>query len=211
MRKARVGIALVVGSALLVSSGTAQTGQRVSLQFSGLAAFLSGEEFEEIGNGVGFEAQIRYNPSAFSIGAGIQYTLHKAFDDEDKFHLRGLFVEPRYVIPTRSAAVAPYLAARISVLQEKIGFTVTEGTTDLDAKLSARGFTLNGGGGLLVRLNRSMNLDLGLTIGQTDFGNYTYKVGGEDGDLLDLGIDDPDAGKGRSIIIRVGLAIGLGK
>ena len=84
--------------------GEAQTAQRFSVQVSALGNTLFGDDFTGMKTGFGAEAQLRYNPSAFSIGAGIQYTNHgvdleelgipdQGFDFSSS--LTGFFVEPR--------------------------------------------------------------------------------------------------------------------
>jgi hypothetical protein len=50
----------------------AHSSQRVVVQVSGLYAELFGKTYEGLGGGSGFEAQLRYTPGAFSIGAGYQ-------------------------------------------------------------------------------------------------------------------------------------------
>ena len=196
------GSTLAIASAL-VGSAAAQSAQKASLQVSLLGASLSGEEFTGWGTGTGFEAQVRYNPSAFSIGGGFQLTKHSLEDFTEKVSLGGVFVEPRYVIPTKSNKAAPYLAARVSILRESGSFDATAGKVDV----SASGLTLNGGGGVLIRLARTLNLDLGLTFGRTNFGTPTVKLNGQTVAIPEL------EGKrsGSSVIFRAGIAVGLGK
>ena len=66
------------------------------------------------------------------------------------------------------------------------------------ANSSATGYTVNGGGGLLVRLGSTMNLDLGVTLGWKDLGEATIA-----NTLFDMGT-------GSNLILRAGLAIGFG-
>jgi hypothetical protein len=217
----------LVSSFLLVLASSplaAQTGQRLSIQVSGLGAQLGGDEFADYGSGFGFEAQLRYNPSAFSLGAGFQLTTH-SYDLEYReagvtwlgtnMLLSGIFLEPRYVISTGSASFAPYLAARLSFLSEVESSDFTADGVTVPIEFSASGFTLNAGGGLLVRLTNRANLDLGVTFGQTSFqGEYTFKIDGEvvsQQDLEDAGLVLNQPGSGTSLITRIGIAIGLGR
>jgi hypothetical protein len=94
------------------------------------------------------------------------------------------------VVDVGSDAAAPYLSGRIAVSST----SVDEG----DSSASATGFTLNGGGGVLVRLGARANLDLGASIGYKKLGEAT------------LGNSVIDLGTGANFIARVGLAIGLG-
>ena len=99
-------------------------------------------------------------------------------------------MEPRYVIDTGSDRVVPYLAARLATSE----IFVEEGRSSS----TATGYTINGGGGLLVRLGSAMNLDLGVTLGWKDLGEATIA-----NTLFDMGT-------GSNLIVRAGLAIGFG-
>jgi hypothetical protein len=167
----------------------AQSAQMVSLQFSGLGMYPFGGEMDNIDVGVGWEAQIRLNPSAFSIGGGIENTYHKRLTGQDMTFLGG-FLEPRYVLDIGSDNAVLYVSGRAALSQVKIE------TANLEA--TSTGYTLNGGGGLLFRLNDRVNLDAGATLGYKDLGSVT------------LGTATVDLGTGANVVGRVGLAIGLG-
>jgi hypothetical protein len=187
----------------LVAPLAGQSAQKFSIQASALGASLSGTEFEGWGTGTGIELQGRYNHSAVSFGGGFQLTKHSLDGFDSKVTLGGIFFEPRYVIATNSNSLAPYLALRLSILRESGSFVSLAGE---DVDVSASGFTVNGGGGLLVRLANSVNLDLGLTIGKTNFGEADIKVDGQP-----IVIPGLDPGSGTSIIFRAGIAVGIGK
>lgn len=196
-------LAIGVSVSLFTSAAAAQSAQKFSIQVSALGAKLSGDAYEGIGTGIGFEAQVRYNISAFSIGAGFQTTSHSLEDTDQKVHLSGGFVEPRYVIATKSNSVAPYISARFSVLRESANFDV-QGNA---AEVSASGVTLNGGGGLLFRLAERVNLDVGATWGYTNFGKGTAKLNGQE----IPGLTGFEAGSGSNLVLRAGIALGIGK
>jgi opacity protein-like surface antigen len=200
--RSRTALAAATLLAALAGSAAAQSAQKVSIQASLLGATLSGSEFDGWGTGAGFEAQVRYNPSAFSIGAGFQLTRHSLEGFDDKVSLGGGFVEPRYVIPTRSNAVAPYVSLRFSVLRESGSLDVPSGTVSV----SASGLTFNGGGGVLFRLGQRVNLDVGATWGFTNFGDITTKLNG----TVVPDFSGIDAGSGTNLVMRVGLAVGIG-
>jgi hypothetical protein len=160
-----------------------------SLQFSGLGMYPFGGEMSEIDVGAGWEAQLRLNPSAFSIGAGVENTFHKRLTGQDIVLLGG-FLEPRYVLDIGSDNAVMYLSGRAAISQIKIKQNAVEAT--------GTGYTLNGGGGLLFRLSDRVNLDAGATLGYKDLGSIT--IGSF---LIDLGT-------GANAVGRVGLAIGLG-
>jgi hypothetical protein len=192
-----VRLVLVVVLALTLRSRLlAQSAQAVSLQVSGLYNGVIGDAFNGMGDGAGAEAQVRYTPGSLSIGAGFEYTSHGYAGTAENVRLYGGFVEPRYRIHAGSNSVAPYLSARFSLL--KVGFSGG------DLSLSSDYIQLNGGGGLLYRLNSRVNLDLGATYGYNRLGDgtLTSKSGG--------GSRHQNASSGSNIVLRVGLAIGLG-
>jgi len=160
-----------------------------SLQFSGLGMYPFGGEMDNIDVGFGWEAQLRLNPSAFSIGGGIESTYHKRLTGQDMVFLGG-FVEPRYVLDIGSDNAVMYLSGRAALSQVKL--------KTANASPTSTGYTLNGGGGILFRLNDRVNLDAGATLGYKDLGSVT------------LGNLDVDLGTGANVVGRVGLAIGLG-
>ena len=188
MTTRRIAGALLIG-ALLPLSATAQSAQMVSIQFSGLGMYPFGGEMDNIDVGVGWEAQLRLNPSAFSIGGGIENTFHERLTGQDLTFLGG-FLEPRYVIDIGSDDAALYLSGRAALSQVKIKTAIVEATST--------GYTLNGGGGLLFRLSDRVNLDAGATIGYKDLGEVT------------LGAQDINLGTGANAVARLGLAVGLG-
>ena len=60
--------------------------------------------------------------------------------------------------------------------------------------------TLNGGGRVLFRLGPRLNLDVGSTFGYTHFGDFETE-----------GNTSPDtSASGSNIVVRIGLALGLG-
>lgn len=191
----------MAAGALVLSTGeaAAQSAQRISLQVSGLYASLFGEDYEGIGNGFGGEAQLRFTPGALSIGVGGQYTRHGIDDFDGNASFLGGFIEPRFVIATGSNNFAPYVSTRFSFLRQSL---------DVSSEFNAcsgsnNGVTANAGGGVLVRLSSRMNLDAGATYGYTWFGSGTFTCdSGDEGEL--------SSGSGSNVVVRLGLAIGLG-
>jgi hypothetical protein len=182
---------------MVFSSGlSAQSAQPISLQGSVLFNGVFGNAFTGLHDGVGAEAQVRYTPSAFSIGAGFQYTTHGIDGRSEDARIYGGFVEPRYRIHAGSNVLAPYLAARFSLL--KVGFTGG------DLSLSSSFLQLNGGGGLLFRLSSRINLDVGATYGYNRLGDGTL-TSEESGGSVSV-----ESSTGSNIVARLGLAIGLG-
>jgi hypothetical protein len=184
--------------ALIPAVGQAQSAQRWSAQGSLLYVTPSGLAYEGLENGVGFEAQVRYTPSVFSLGAGYQSSSHGLeFDDgtSETVTLAGFFFEPRYVIDLGRSDLAPYAAARVAFLTQKL--------TDGSFEAKASGTQLNLGGGVLVRLSPRMNLDLGLTYGVIGFGDIEATDGQE---TLTFPGTESD---GKNLVLRVGVTLGL--
>ena len=182
---------------------SAQSAHRWSLQASGLYVGVLGSAYEGLSNGKGFEAQVRYNPSAFSLGIGYQSSVHDLnVQGFETVNLGGAFIEPRYVLDIGSNRVAPYIAARLAYLQQKadiveLGETYT---------LTADGTQINGGGGLLMRLTPRINLDLGLTFGAINFEDVV--VTNTSGQSVTA---TGSSGSGQNLVLRLGVSIGLGK
>ena len=188
-------VALLLAS-LLPGTLAAQSAQAVSLQLSGLYNGVFGNVFDGLKNGIGGEAQIRYTPGALSLGAGFQYTKHELKVHLENAHLYGGFFEPRYRIHTGSNVVAPYVSARFAVM--KMGFS------GRDLSISSTFIQLNGGGGLLFRAGSRLNLDLGATYGydRLGAGTFTSESSGP--------IKNFSATSGSNVVVRLGLALGLG-
>lgn len=205
---ARVVGALAIGLATIVLHSTdaaAQTGQRFSIQGSGLYTNHRGDGFRTMTAGTGFELQGRYTPGSLSIGSGVQYTVHgdseaKADGHHAAIHLLGLFVEPRYVIATSSDRAAPYLSARFVVATFDVKVDFSDGET---LAFTSNGVTANVGGGLLLRMSNRVNLDFGATVGYSNYQDTEGTVGGQSFYMA--------MGSGPAVVARIGLAVGLGR
>ena len=202
-------LALIVAS----HSGGAQTSQRISIQGSGLFAQLYGKAFDDIKDGIGWELQLRYTPGKWSFGAGVQQTIHDVSEDVsevfDKVKLTGVFFEPRYVIDVGSSRYAPYLSGRFALSKMKFELQDAVLPDGFSSDLSEpTGPTINGGGGILVRLGSRANLDLGVTFGYTKFKDIRLRINDDSGtNVFDQTFE---VGNGTNAVFRVGLAFGLG-
>jgi hypothetical protein len=205
MQTSRLMYVAVIGCAVALSSAGGQTAQRFSVQGSGLYAPLQGSAYENLKAGIGFEAQLRYTPGAFSYGAGFQYTKH---DPSEKLGLvanttiMGAFFEPRYVFDVSNSILAPYVSARLAYLRFKS--TIPDQPSAPAQEATASGTQINGGGGVLIRLSPRVNFDAGLTYGSIRLGNV--KVRDQSTGQSATG----DSESGQNFVFRVGLAIGLG-
>ena len=186
----------------------AQTAQPLSIQISGLYQAMVGEETGlGLKNGPGAEAQLRWTRGAGSIGVGFDFTTHGSKNTEpgEKFDFKfyGAFVEPRYVFELSSSTFAPYLSARVGAATGRADFVFPATATDpeFSGTFTMTGFTMNAGGGFLVRLNARSNIDLGATYGYKKFTEAKFE--GETLDLEDFST--------RDVILRVGISFGIGK
>lgn len=197
---------LVVGGAALafVAGSTptlhAQSAQRWSLQVSPIYVAAFGDAYEGLDNGLGLEAQIRLTPSAWSFGGGVQASIHSVSDFNEDVTLAGIFFEPRRVFDIGKNQ-APYISGRIAVLSQSATINVPNFG---DVDLSATGAQFNVGGGVLFRLSPRVNLDLGATVGIIHFGDAEATGNGQTITI------DGTSGNGQNLVLRVGLAFGLG-
>jgi len=165
------GLLLIHGA---LASGTAATVAAQSAQKYALQVAVLGTGIRYGGgttaNGVGIEPQLRFNrlvsreQFAISLGIGAQYTQHTAGGDE--LTIAGGFIEPRFVPVIGSSRVFPYLSGRFAFLQQSSNF----GT-------SSTGLAFGGGGGLVIKLSSSVNLDGGVQLVRQQFGDFEFNDG----------------------------------
>jgi hypothetical protein len=222
MRHRPLFTALLAVACVTTSLG-AQSAQRWSVQASGLYVGVFGAAYEGLANGAGGEVQLRVTPSLWSYGAGLQYSSH-GLKSSNGFNvaLTGIFFEPRRVFDIGSAKYAPYMSGRLAYLQQSadLGEVAANRINESDrahadvslsvarranVQLSASGFQGNVGGGVLTKLSPRVNLDLGLTLGVIRFADAVVKVDGRE-----TGSIDGTSGTGQNVVVRAGLAIGLG-
>ena len=170
------------------SAARAQSQQRWSVQGSGALVFPTAEESDfENSTRLGWEAQVRYTFSRFSLGAGYQNATVYKFTANDVDFSAGLsifFLEPRYVLLAGSTAAA-YAAGRIG--GSKLSCNI-EGCAE-----QGMHFAIGAGGGVLVRLGSRVSLDLGSQYFTTQY---------------DLAVPGETASTGY-ILARLGLSVGL--
>jgi hypothetical protein len=181
-RLAVVLVALVTGTTPLV----AQSLQRVSVQGSGALVFPTASESDfRNTTRLGWEGQLRYTFSRFSVGAGYQWATVYRFETGDFSGAVGVvFVEPRYVLAAGSG-VALYLAGRVGAGQLFC-------TPKADCASQSFEPTFGAGGGLLFRISRRVSADLGSQFFSTQ---YTLASG--------------DKTRTGYVLARLGLSVGL--
>ena len=168
----RSAMSFAIGS--LVFSGTATLASAQSAQKYALQVAVLGTGIRYGGGGtlrgIGFEPQFRFNrlvsreAYAISLGLGAQYTTHASGGDE--LNIAGAFVEPRFVPVIGSSKVFPYLSGRLAYLQQSNNF----GT-------SSTGFAYGAGGGFVVKLTTTVNLDAGVQLVRQQFGDFELTNG----------------------------------
>lgn len=195
-RFARMGLlaGAVVSIGLSPALAAAQSAQRFSIHASALRISFSGDGYAGTGAGLGFEIQGRYRLPFMSVGLGFQLTRHKELGASENGQLTGFFVDPRYVLPVRSDRFGPYLGLRFAALKHRVVYDAVTITTS--------GYAFGPGGGVLVRLSRKLNLDLGFTYNYASFG--TGEVNGNP-------IPGSKIGSGSSLVARAGMSYGFGR
>ena len=173
---AAAGVAILAGNTFGAGCLHAQSAQPYSVQLAAL--FTSFDNGGASVGGVGVEPQFRLNRlystegfGALSLGIGGQFTSHSR--GGDKLRISGLFFEPRYVPALGSNTIFPYVSARLSFLRQSNNF---------DAP-STSGTGFGAGGGVAIKLTRTINLDAGVQLVRQKFGElepfttYTAKAG----------------------------------
>lgn len=152
---------------LAASPAAAQSLQRWSVQGSAAVIVpVSLPEGLDSDVGLGFDAQLRYTISRWSLGAGYQRSdVFSSAVNDLTIALSMGFLEPRYVVAA-STRLAAYLAGRLGAGQ----LVCSRDRCDDEWHVVA-----GGGGGLLYKLGDRVTLDLG---GQyfvvTDASNSDY-------------------------------------
>lgn len=196
----------------IASPGHAQTAQPISIQLSGLYEGLTGDAFEDVRPGTGFEAQLRYTRGAWSVGLGYQTVQHSyrycalptqtgacLADISGQIRGSGIFFEPRYVFDAGSDVYAPYMSGRFSIVkQNSVGDPLYD--------FSVTGSSANAGGGLLFRVTPRINFDVGGTVGYTRFTRYRA----EDRQTGAILSGSTGGTSGSNFVLRAGVAIGIG-
>lgn len=175
------GILALLGSAL-----AAQSMQRLSIQGSGALVVPTAEEtaFDNTTR-LGWEAQLRYTFSRFSLGAGYQRsTVYRIQGADFSGAVSSFFLEPRYVV-TAGSKLALYLAGRAGMSQLVCN-------PEQDCAEQSWEAAYGGGAGLLYLLGARVSLDLGSQYFAT---RYSTATGGS----INTGY----------LLARLGVSIGL--
>ena len=151
----RIGMTLIVVTAVSGAPASAQSLQKFSIQASGATLFATTQNPSYASRTrLGFEGQFRYTFGRFSVGAGYQRSTVFSFTGFPVTVALSLgFVEPRYVLAA-GGGLAGYAAGRLGVgtLTCNPSANCAPGKTHL---------SYGGGGGVLFRLNRRLSADVG--------------------------------------------------
>jgi hypothetical protein len=159
--------AALVAATLAPCALAAQSAQRFGVQVAAL--FTEIDRDGQVIRGAGIEPQFRFNRlvsteslGALSLGIGAQLTSHTKGNDE--LRILGAFVEPRWVPPLPSTTIFPYLSGRVALLR-------VDGSFVFAPSGQSWGSAYGAGGGVVVRLSRTVNLDVGAQLLRQRFGD----------------------------------------
>ncbi len=159
----------------LPAMAAAQSRELVSLQLSGELVFPTQDYGGlEKGTTLGWEGQVRFTFSRFSVGVG--YENSRVFESNTPggditANLSIGFVEPRYVLGVFGNIAAPYLAARIGY-----GSLLVR-SSDESVNTSDGSFIFGGGGGVIFQVAKRVGIDLGAQYFVADFANSSGSAG----------------------------------
>lgn len=196
-----VGWGLLVVAGLYVGAPTLVRAQ-VSVGISGQFLSLGGDDFDSADAGFGAVATVLFplGPSG-KLGGGLQYSRHDDDFVEDDLAVLGVIAEGRYMFPTAGGKTTPYLAGRTGWTHVSISDVDVNGDGIPDAQqVSATGFALGAGGGVMIAFSRMLVLDLGAVIHAVSLGDA--KADGTTVPNTDL--------NGTALQVRVGVAFTLG-
>ena len=182
--------------ALLAAAAVPAAAQSVAPKFSlepaAYYATVGGDDFEGIDAGMGFDVQGRVKFTALSLGLGYQRSSHGLEGLDEKVNVSGMFIEPRYEIPS-AASFKPYLTTRIA--------RVTQSLEADGSEAKASGISFGGGVGVMVPLTSSVRLNTAASWNSISLGEIEV-----DGDAI------PDSkSSGSSLALRVGMSFSFGR
>jgi hypothetical protein len=170
----RLGLRALASTAFLLgtfsSPALAQSAQKYALQIAVLSTSINSGDGSSSISGAGLEPQIRFNRLvskegfAVSLGLGAQYTRHSSGGDD--LNISGAFLEPRFVPVIGSSNLFPYVSGRLALLRQSSNF----GT-------SSNGYAYGAGGGIVIKLSKTVNLDAGAQLVRQKFGEFVFNDG----------------------------------
>jgi Outer membrane protein beta-barrel domain len=182
-------VALLAAAAV---PAAAQSVPKFSLEPAAYYATVSGDDFEGVDAGMGFDVQGRVKFTALSLGLGWQRSSHGNDFVDENINSSGFFVEPRYEIPS-AASIKPYIGARLA--------RVTQSLEAEGSELKSSGFAYGAGVGIIMPLAGTVKLNTSANYNRVSYGNA--EVDGSE-------IQDTDL-SGSSLVLRVGVSLSFGR
>jgi hypothetical protein len=187
---AAAALVLLTVTAVQAQTSVAPTG----FAFGGNLGYytLSGDDFEGIDSGLGFEGNVRYSwLSGFQILGGVHYASHGIDGLDENINVLSIFVEPRYVFAIGSPTLSPFVGGRAGWVRQSLDI---EG---IDA--SADGVAFGGSGGLLFQVAPQVAIETSVMFAAVSFGDI--EVEGES-------VDGTDS-SGTTLALQGGIVISL--
>jgi opacity protein-like surface antigen len=182
-------VALLAAAAV---PAAAQSVPKFSLEPAAYYATVSGDDFEGVDAGMGFDVQGRVKFTALSLGLGWQRSSHGNDFVSENINASGLFVEPRYEFAS-AGPIKPYIGARLA--------RVTQSLESEGSELKSTGFSYGAGAGIIMPLAGTVKLNTSASYNKVSYGNA--EVDGSE-------IQDTDL-SGSSLVLRVGVSLSFGR
>lgn len=190
--RASAAAALVFMMATAVQAQTSATPSGFALGGKLGYYTLSGDDFEGVDAGFGFEGNVRYTLlSGFQILGGVHYAIHGMEGLDENMNVLAIFAEPRYVFAIGSPTISPFVGGRAAWVRESVDIQ------GVDA--SASGFAFGGTGGLLFQVAPQVAIETSVLFAAVSFGDI--EIEGES-------IDGTDT-SGTTLALQGGIVISL--
>jgi hypothetical protein len=142
-------------------------------------------------SGPGYDAGVRLRFSQFSLGAAA-YGATLGNGTLSNVRINGFLAEPRYDFAAMTSDFHPFVAVQLGTSDQFYpGSSFYAGTSNYANGAKASGTVLGGGGGLSIRIARTLNVDASVLWEHFSFGA---------GDLYDVSTT------GSSLVFRAGVA-----
>ncbi len=131
---------------------------------------LGGTDNRAIQKSISFDFFLRYGTrSGLFVHGGALVGKHGFEQVPDDHSFVAVYVEPRFVVLRVSPTWAPFVAGRVARVWETVPTPA--------GRLAASGYSVGGGGGVLLRLDRQITLEGNVSIGSVTFGDYGFQGG----------------------------------
>jgi hypothetical protein len=187
----------VAGAVLALAPAGAAA--QVSIGIGAQLLCLGGNDFRSADAGFGGEASVLFPVGkSFKMGAAVQYSSHDDAFLDNNIAVLGLFYAGRFVFRQAKGGVTPYIVGRGGWVRASSKVDVDFDGTDDD--VSQTGFAFGGGGGVMIPLSPSVEIDLGAAFHAVSLG---------DGKADGTTVPNTDA-SGTALQIRAGVSFKIG-